>query len=273
MPAPCSEKTTPLPHRTDTVRMTLFHLLVFSLLSLCLFLGFWQLERSEEKARMLEQIHQGYQEAGNQSALLSSLLQDQIQNYTHYQLTGRYHPEFSFILDNRTYQGRVGYHLLTLFEILPEQHAAAPEPESHWILVNRGWIAAPRLRSERPVYDTPSGILQINVQLTRLHPVNKTEQLDLKWPVRIQWFKPEQLAELIQQPILPYQFRLTDAHQPGVRIAQPAYPALMPEQHTGYAVQWFSLSLVLSFIWLRFFLFPGLRNRQIGVLPLSLPKK
>lgn len=255
-----SEKSAIKPYQRYPVRILFFHLLVLSIISLCITLGFWQLERSNEKARMLEQIRQGYQQPASAQQMADAIEQERVANYSHYYLRGRFHPEYSFILDNRTYQGRAGYHLLTLFELLPDTLAT---DQSQWILINRGWIAAPRLRSERPTYQTPQGIHQLQVQLVQPHPVDKTEQLDLKWPVRIQWLDLHQLSGLTEKSLLQYEFRLIDAHQPGVQIAQPAAPALLPAQHTGYAVQWFSLAGVLFMVWGYYHLpRPGWRSRQ-----------
>lgn len=55
---------------------------------------------------------------------------------------GRWLGEKSILLDNRVHNGTAGYNVITPLRI---------EGSSIAVLVNRGWIAAPRLRSELPV--------------------------------------------------------------------------------------------------------------------------
>lgn len=58
----------------------------------------------------------------------------------------------TLFLDNKVYRGRVGYQVLTPLQL---------EGSRRVVLVNRGWTAAPRLRSELPRVQTPAGVVQI----------------------------------------------------------------------------------------------------------------
>lgn len=60
--------------------------------------------------------------------------------------------ESTIFLDNKVYRQRVGYQVLTALRI---------EDSSAVVLVNRGWVAAPRLRTELPIVTTPVGLLEI----------------------------------------------------------------------------------------------------------------
>jgi len=248
---PLSNSSLPKPIKASiSKRQFCYHSLVLLVLTLCFNLGLWQLDRAEEKRLMLDQISVGEQNPLPFATFYQQYLDatNKVQKrsgngfkYQHIQLSGRYHADKSFILDNRTYQGKVGYHLLTLFE------AAHPEPV--WLLINRGWIAAPRLRSERPQFATPSDTVTLQVQLniptiTQSYPP-ETEQ----WPVRLQQLDWVQLDKLSQRALLPYEFRLVDNQQSGVQQAQPVFPRLTPEKHQGYALQWFSLFAVLLLFW------------------------
>ena len=54
----------------------------------------------------------------------------------------------TIFLDNKMYRQRVGYQVLTALQLDGTQAV---------VLVNRGWVAAPRLRSELPLVTTPEG--------------------------------------------------------------------------------------------------------------------
>ncbi|SJZ60018.1 SURF1 family protein [Oceanospirillum multiglobuliferum] len=214
---------------------------------LCTGLGFWQLERATEKTILLEQIRQGRLHPESANELLQQIRNAQIRPYAQYRVSGYYQSQYSFLLDNRTDNGRVGYHLLTPF--LLATPSLIGQTDTPWLLINRGWIAAPRLRGDLPIINTPTGLVEVQVQLNLLQPIADTEQLDLKWPLRVQKLDLTQFSEQIQHSLLPYEFRLADAGQAGVALAQPARPALQPDQHMGYAVQWFMLALVFSLLW------------------------
>lgn len=224
-----------------------FHLLMVLVIALCTWLGFWQLERAEEKTVLLEQIRQGRLQPATLGQLLQQMSSGQITPYAQYKVQGYYQAQYAFLLDNRTESGRVGYHLLMPF-VLADPNLA-DQTSRPWLLINRGWIAAPRLRSDLPIIQTPTGPVEIQVQLNLLQPVDDSEKLDLKWPLRVQQLDLAQFSEQIQHALLPYEFRLADAGQAGVTLAQPARPALQPDQHVGYAVQWFVLAFVFSLLW------------------------
>lgn len=63
---------------------------------------------------------------------------------------GSWLKDSTIFLDNKVYSQRVGYQVLTALQL---------EGSSAVVLVNRGWVAAPRLRTELPVVTTPSGLM------------------------------------------------------------------------------------------------------------------
>lgn len=233
-----------------------FHLLTLAAILLCTGLGFWQLERAEEKEQLLEQIRMGRAQPLPQEVLTAQLWSANsgsllplavLAPYSQYQLYGIYDPERSVLLDNRTYEGRVGYHLLTPFRLINNSTKEVP----HWILVNRGWIEAPRLRSDLPEFDTPLLPVSIQVQAKALQDDLQPEKLNLTWPVRVQQLSAPQLSELTGHALPEYEFRLSDAGQPGVMIPRPTSPNMQPEQHVGYSVQWFALAFTFTLMWSR----------------------
>lgn len=233
-----------------------FHLLMLAAILLCTGLGFWQLERANEKEQLLEQIRLGRAQPLQQEVLEAQLWAANtvqplalavLAPYSQYQLYGIYDPDRSVLLDNRTYEGRVGYHLLTPFRLIGNSAKETPR----WILVNRGWIEAPRLRSDLPEFDTPLLPVSIQVQAKALQDDLQPEQLNLTWPVRVQQLSAPQLSEITGHALPDYEFRLSDAGQPGVMIPRPTSPNMQPEQHVGYSVQWFALAFTFTLMWSR----------------------
>jgi len=112
-------------------------LLVLALLPLLVWLGFWQLERSEQKRELLER-QQARQEA-------TPLTPEQLdgsaeQAYARVYLQGSFDAAHSFLLDSRTRDGQVGVELLQPFY---------DEPSGRWLLINRGWLPWPTGASPR----------------------------------------------------------------------------------------------------------------------------
>jgi len=66
-----------------------------------------------------------------------------------------------------------------------------------------------------------------------------------QWPARVGWVSAARAeAELYGEDFFPYQLRL-DQDSPGALQTGWATVSVQPAKHTGYAVQWFVMALVL----------------------------
>lgn len=131
-------------------------LLVVSLLVLgCLAMARFQLWRAETRSDGFERE----QAALSAAPIELSREQRQAADLVDRAATARGHwlVEKTFFLDNKIHRSRPGYHVLT-----PLQLSGSPTV----VLVNRGWVAAPRLRSDVPQIATPAGEVHI-VGVTR----------------------------------------------------------------------------------------------------------
>lgn len=112
---------------------------MLALFAVAISIGSLQQERAEQKQSAFDRT----QSARNRTpinigaAQVNAVLLDQQPAA----VRGRWLVEKSILIDNKSHNGIVGYHLVTPLRI---------EGASICILVNRGWIAAPRLRSELP---------------------------------------------------------------------------------------------------------------------------
>ncbi|MCM0613944.1 SURF1 family protein [Marinobacter sediminum] len=211
-------------------------LLVFAgvFLPLLIGLGLWQLDRAGQKQQMLDQWQQD-------AAVLAwpELAAQGLDSGRPMTLTGMY-GDHSWLLDNRTRDGIPGYEVLTAFHPL----------EGPPVLVNRGWIQAPRTREQLPVFDTPEGIFSLAGRLSDYpQPPVLGEQPMAKhgWPRRVQSL-PREVA-LKEIPGLPDSVvRLADSDQPGALRADWTPDLMGPQTHYGYAAQWFALALALTIL-------------------------
>ena len=67
----------------------------------------------------------------------------------------------------------------------------------------------------------------------------------IAWPKRVQSLDWEKIRRENQGSLVVGQFRLSDQQQPGAYLADWPSPSVTPSKHTGYAVQWFALSVAL----------------------------
>ncbi|MBK1872472.1 SURF1 family protein [Marinobacter sp. 1-3A] len=213
-----------------------WRLMVFTgaFLPLLVGLGIWQLNRAEEKQVLLEQWQQEAQNLDWAEQVASGL--DSGRPIT---VTGLF-GEQSWLLDNRTRDGIAGYEVITAFHPL----------RGPAVLVNRGWIAAPRTRNQLPDVAPPEGVFSIS---GRLNPYPEPPVLSTKtavaegWPRRIQTL-PAQVAR-VEIPELPDAIiRLNSSEQPGAYRADWEPDLMGPQTHYGYATQWFALALVLTIL-------------------------
>lgn len=125
--------------------------LVTLLVAICVAMAWLQLWRAETRGERFER---------EQAALLSTPVSLSPQLREREKLldraaTARGHwlAAKTLFLDNKIYRSQPGYHVLTPLQLSGSETV---------ILVNRGWIAAPRLRSELPSIPTPIGEIEVS---------------------------------------------------------------------------------------------------------------
>lgn len=200
-------------------------------------LGFWQLDRAEEKQTLILQ-----QETLQLKELKDFVAEDPVERFRRVRIVGQYQDKH-LLLDNRQSRGQVGYELLTLFRTI----------DGRELLVNRGWVAAPKYRSELPevgLSDITSSQEQLegyfywpdkmptvleNSMEKRAENIWRIQELD--WPGIEALFDGEIAVKR--------EFRLLSQDIPGAQNIYWDYKMMNPAKHTGYALQWFSMSFAL----------------------------
>jgi len=211
-------------------------------------LGFWQLDRAEQKRQQIQQFSQQGEVATEELSQLiqksalqknvssQTVLQQQITNLNgrKVKLQGSIVKNTVWLLDNKTYQGRVGYSVITPLILNGSQIQ---------ILVNWGWVQAGKYRTELPNIILPDEIsLTGVVRTTDFEQFSlQQEQLSDGWPKRIQSVSSvlNSLDASLILPIVVY----ADTHET-IQYPQTYKPVVMPpEKHQAYALQWFLLAL------------------------------
>ena len=126
-------------------------LVVIILFPILVGLGFWQLDRAEQK-----RVIQAEYDARSQDAPvgIGPRLQDaDTLRFYHVTTKGSYDSNYQVLIDNRVQAGQVGYYVITPLRI--------PGGDMR-VLVNRGWIRLGASREDLPEIDTPTGRLTID---------------------------------------------------------------------------------------------------------------
>ncbi|MDV6317234.1 SURF1 family protein [Idiomarina sp. HP20-50] len=208
-------------------------------------LGFWQLERAEQKRQLFADYEQ--QQLTNEAAQLSLLssISPESHRFHYVAMTGEFVHQPVFFLDNQIEEGIVGYQVIALF-----QPKTTPE---YYVPVNMGWLPAPATRQSLPEITLPRGQYDITGFLyfpSDNQFVNNLYETELaENRIRIQEFQPREVAEQLDLPLSDYTFLLKSPATIGwQRDWQPQ--VMPPEKHQGYALQWFSLAVACLVIFL-----------------------
>lgn len=212
------------------------------LLGLLISLGVWQLKRGTEKQHIVDEF-----------ALRTTDLPVQIDVRQQsaagrqFQLVvgkGHYDSGHQYLLDNRTYRGRVGYHVLTPFKL----------SQSTGVIVNRGWVVAGERREQLPEVAVPGGGTEIQGMVAipsqnafLVGPAGYASSG--QWPRVVQRVELATMERQLGYALLPYVVQLDAADPYGFVRDWTPYLGIGPERHRAYAFQWFSLALALMVIY------------------------
>ncbi len=224
-------------------RITLFTLVLVSLMT---GLGFWQLQRAEEKAALAA----SWEFRQNQPPVaIESLWHAPAATlaYVPVRLSGVFDPDKFFLLDNRVNAGRFGYEVLGIVQLDGGQQR---------VLVNRGWLPGDPARLELPVVPAVMGRVELvgHVYVAPGTPYLLGEQqLGDTWPKLLQAVEMDKVGAALGAPVADAFFRYPvriAAGQPGALAVDWQVVNMSPDKHRAYAAQWFTMALVLLLFYL-----------------------
>jgi len=237
-----------MAHLSAAHRRLLVLLLTLLAMALTARLGWWQLDRAAEKKALQAAVAA----RGQQPSLLGADLamkapEAQAQLHRTVRLRGHWLPEHTVFLDNRPMNGRVGFFVVTPFQI---------SGRSELILVQRGWGPRDaRERSRLPLVQTPEREIELFGRLTAA-PSRAYEFSAAGEGAIRQNLDPAELARSLGRELLP----LTVLQLPEAAASGPAADGLTRDwpaqdvglqKHYGYAFQWFALCALLLglYVW------------------------
>lgn len=201
-------------------------------------LGFWQLDRADEKQAIVNAIVLA------QSSPAKPLEPENINSKEHYKvlLNGYFDSDKQFIYDNQIVKSNAGYYVLTPF-ILNNNSA---------ILVNRGFVPWYGKRDELIdiVIDSQPRTIEVGLIKPQKRIQLTTQDINTSFPILIQSLDLDQFSLLSGYQFVPMLAQLDiNASNGFFRQWKPFYGSV--DKHLGYALQWFLMALVLLIVSLR----------------------
>jgi surfeit locus 1 family protein len=207
-------------------------------------LGIWQLDRAAEKvdaqqileiessvnATPIEDIPAGHLHPAN----------DELQN-RHVALRGQYENDRTVLLLAEFFEGLIGFGVVTPFRLASNNQL---------VMVSRGWTTGILPPDTPPDLKIVDGYQELNAQIFVPPPNARIipSQIDASvWPLRMRSLELDVLSEILQEPLFPFEVRLTE-DQPGTLVRH--WPAVSADvnQNLSYAIQWFSFAILVLFI-------------------------
>lgn len=230
-------------------------LAVAVLLPLFLYLGYWQLQRADEK-RALQAEYDA--RAAGPAIQVEPRLQsaEQLQFYR-VVAKGYYEPDHMILIDNRVHQGLPGYDVITPL------HLSGGDVR---LLVNRGWIPLGADRAHLPVIETPKGLVEVTgvatVPADKVFTLGTPEPLSRGWQEVWQNMDMKRYRAAVPFPVQPVVVLLDPQSPAGGFTREWARLDAGIGVHEGYAFQWFMMAAALVVI----YLFMG-RRRALAASP------
>ena len=204
-------------------------------------LGFWQLDRKDEKITLIMKKAELSESEGIQPSDITSATE----SGTPVVLKGAFDKKVILLLDNKILDGVVGFEVLQLFR----------DQSGLNFLVNRGFVPAGRTRSENPEIPKIEDFLgafegYVYRQTTNPYAI-EAEKVDYNFPQIVQEGIAFDLSRKLNREISPFIIRMRD-NQAGALPRSWQVSNIKPEKHQAYAVQWFLMSLAILMAWLSF---------------------
>ena len=194
------------------------------------FLGIWQIERAANKEGLLQDFN-------SEQESPPTRLTSQSPNWSRVFVDGVFDSSRQILIDNQIHNGKVGYKIFTPFRF----------DENKIVLVDRGWIGQGQSRSDLPqlnILEKKSRIIA-TVTSPEQGVLAGSELLTNEWPRVSQSKAVEVIASAFNEPILDIVLVLDPGSSQITEFIQIKPFAITPVKHYGYAMQWFTMSIVL----------------------------
>jgi surfeit locus 1 family protein len=211
-----------------------------ALAALFVALGRWQWHKGELRQAEWDNFSRGTEKI----LPLDASGVNEVPRFQRISVVGRFDAAHQFLLDNRTYEGRAGYEVLTPFE----------RPDGRVLLVDRGWVPFSGLRDRLPgvaikAHDvvTVSGRTD-NLPSAGLPSGRAAPDSRGSWPKVTSYPTMQELAQALGHPLEP-RIVLLDPQAPDGYVRDWHPPGMSPARHWSYAIQWWSFAALALVLW------------------------
>lgn len=210
-------------------------------------LGFWQLERSEEKKLWEQRLQERPTLPVLNRQDLSNTPSDELA-FRRVKLTGEFKAEKSFALEHQFYQHQPGYRMFSFFE-------TKAKGDNFTFLVDHGfvnklYVAEAFLKlSKKKAWSVQGIMLPFSNKYFILGPLFRQQNGTLY----LQALDKNGIEHHFGQSLYPFYLALTETEEITVPIFQPMWnlpPALQARRHQAYAIQWFLFALITFLLYI-----------------------
>ena len=213
-------------------------MIILAVLFITLFtrLGYWQVQRADEKAKMV-----AAEEALAKQEPVNWVIGNKLPlQYQRIKLKGNYLTNI-FLYDNQHYQHHLGYDVLSPLLLA----------DGSLVMIDRGWVPGDNTRRTFPSVKTPKGLMQL--QGTAYFPSKNQwilgpglEEKENK-TIILELLDTKMLSQILQKKLYPFIIRLDKQDAYGF-VREWAIVSMPPQRHLAYALQWFAMALVILII-------------------------
>lgn len=205
-------------------------------------LGFWQLERAQEK---IEQ-QRAFQAAGQQAPTplsevpIAGVQYDALQHQNRrVVLRGTFLNERNVFLIYQSFEDQIGWEVITPLLLVDESQVA---------FVSRGWSGVGDVDELAASLPAVTGPVEIEGQLfvpTPEQAARHGDALTESWPRVQRHLNVDELTPLFDVPLFPYVVRLAE-NEPGVLVRH--WPLVLVDsgRNFSYALQWFAMAISVA---------------------------
>lgn len=202
-------------------------------------LGIWQLQRLEEKNRLITAIDAA-QSAAPQN--LAAIPQEALTTLEWHNIVteGRFLHRHELYATPRYLKGLLGYAVLTPLEFMTPQGP-------RYVMVNRGWVPPEHKDSAKRMAGNPPGEVRvegvIRKQMPKKYFTPENRPAENLWF----WYDLPAMAKETGLPLLPVLIDETTLNAPGETLENAPIPfpieITLRNDHKGYAITWFMIGL------------------------------
>ena len=208
-------------------------------------LGVWQIERGQNKQQVLDAFNSSMKAQPSQ-------LTNKSKKWQRVYLAGTFDHSRQMLIDNTIFRGRVGFKVLTPLII---------DASDKVLLVDRGWVEKNSFRDDLPsisINQTNAEVSGLLVQ-PELGFILSDDLITDSWPKISQTQSLEYLKQEYSEELYPFILVAEPTYNDSLSYMEVIPTNMPPVKHYGYALQWFTMFLVLCAMYIYF----GFKNKQL----------